>query len=63
MVKKTKTCVFISGNGSNLNAIIKSSRDYNFPVKIELIISDNISAKGLNFARKYGIQFKYFSYL
>ena len=61
MVKKIRTCVFISGAGSNLNAIIKSSRDYNFPIKIELIISDNISAKGLGFARKYGIQFKYFS--
>ena len=61
MVNKVKTCVFISGNGSNLKSILKSSRDYNFPIKIELIISDNISAKGLNFARKYGIQFKYFS--
>ena len=61
MVRKIRACVFISGTGSNLNAIIKSSRDYNFPIKIELIISDNISAKGLNFARKYGIQFKYFS--
>ena len=61
MVRKIRACVFISGTGSNLNAIIKSSRDYNFPIKIELIISDNISAKGLDFARKYGIQFKYFS--
>ena len=61
MVRKIRACVFISGTGSNLNAIIKSSRDYNFPIKIELIISDNISAKGLGFARKYGIQFKYFS--
>ena len=39
MVKKIKTCVFISGNGSNLNSIIKSSREYNFPIKVELIIS------------------------
>ena len=61
MVRKIKTCVFISGNGSNLESIIKSSRNYYFPIKIELIISDNIRAKGLNFARKYGIPFKFFS--
>ena len=61
MVKKIKTCVFISGNGSNLNSLIKSSRDYNFPVKIELIISNNNKAKGIEFARKYGIFYKFFS--
>ena len=49
MVNKIKTCVFISGNGSNLKSIDKKfSRDYNFPIKIELIISNNINAKGLN---------------
>ena len=62
MVKKIKTCVFISGNGSNLNALIKYSRNYNFPIKIELIITNNKKAKGLNFARKYSIPHKFFSY-
>ena len=62
MVKKIKSCVFISGNGSNLKSIIKSSRDYNFPIKIELIISNNIKAKGLKFAKKYNIPFKFFPY-
>ena len=61
MVNKIKTCVFISGNGSNLRSIIKSSRDYNFPIKVELVISDNIKAKGLKFAKKYHIPFKIFS--
>ena len=61
MVSKTKSCVFISGNGSNLKSIIKSSRDYRFPIKIELIISDNMKAKGLKFAKKYNIPFKFFS--
>ena len=60
MVKKIKTCIFISGNGSNLNSIIKSSRDYSFPIKIELIISNNDKAKGIGFARKYGIFYKFF---
>ena len=61
MVKKINTCVLISGNGSNLRQIIKSSRDYNFPISIKLIISDNFKAHGLNIAKKYNIPFKFFS--
>ena len=61
MVKKIESCVFISGNGSNLESIIKSSRDYNFPIKIELIISNNINAKGLKLAKKYSVPYKFFS--
>ena len=61
MVNKIKSCVFISGDGSNLKSIIKSSRDYNFPIKIELIISNNKKAKGLKFAKKHGILLKFFS--
>ncbi len=63
MVKKIKTCVFISGNGSNLSSLIKSSRDYSFPIKIELIITNNKKAKGLNFAKKHSIPFYFFSYV
>jgi len=61
MAHKVKTCVFISGNGSNLESLIKSSRNYNFPIRIDLVISNNKKAKGLKFAIKYGITFKYFS--
>tara|TARA_B100000686_G_C16177564_1_gene659340 strand:- start:30 stop:593 length:564 start_codon:yes stop_codon:yes gene_type:complete len=61
MVNKIKTCIFISGNGSNLLSIIKSSRDYSFPIKISLIITNNIKAKGICYAKKYNIPFKYFS--
>ena len=61
MVNKIKACVFISGKGSNLKSIIKNSRDYNFPIKIELIISNNIKANGLKIAKKYSIPYKYFS--
>ena len=61
MVNKIKTCVLISGNGSNLKSIIKNSREYNFPIKIDLIISNNLKANGLIFAKKYSIPFKYFS--
>ena len=61
MVKKISSCIFISGNGSNLNSIIKSSRDYKFPIKIELIISNNKKANGNKIAKKHGIPFKFFS--
>ena len=61
MVNKIKACIFISGNGSNLKSILKSSRDYNFPIKIGLIISNNIKANGLKIAKKYSIPYKYFS--
>ena len=61
MVNKIKTCIFISGKGSNLKSILKSTRDYNFPIKIGLIISNNIKANGLKIAKKYSIPYKYFS--
>jgi len=61
MANKVKACVFISGNGSNLKSILKNSRDYSFPIKIELIISNNINANGLKIAKKYSIPYKYFS--
>ena len=39
-------CVFISGKGTNLSNLIKKSREYNFPVKIRLILMDRpIKAK------------------
>ena len=61
MVKKINTCVFISGKGSNLNSIINSSREYNFPVVIKLVISNNSNAGGIKYAKKYGIPYKFYS--
>ena len=51
MVKKN-ACVFISGNGSNLKSLIQYSRNYNFPTRIKLIITDNAEAKGILHAKK-----------
>ncbi|MDA7606537.1 phosphoribosylglycinamide formyltransferase [Pelagibacteraceae bacterium] len=56
MVKRN-TCVFISGAGTNLKALIKNSREYNSPINIKLIISSTKKAKGLNFARIYKIPY------
>ena len=57
MVKKN-ACVFISGSGSNLNALLKSSREYNFPINFNYIISNNKEAKGLKLAKLYKIPFR-----
>ena len=57
MVKR-KACVFISGSGTNLKSIIKSTRDYNFPINIELVISNKKNAKGIDYAKKYSIPYK-----
>ena len=51
MVKKNKACIFISGSGTNLNSIIKNSREYNFPINIDLVVSDKKNAGGINFAK------------
>jgi len=54
MVRKN-TCVFISGKGTNLHALIKNSREYNFPINISCVVSNNAKAKGLTFAKLYNI--------
>ena len=59
---KVNSCVFISGSGSNLKSLIKNSRNYNFPIKINLIISNNTNAYGLKYAKKYNIPYKFYSY-
>ena len=59
---KTKTCVFISGAGSNFFALLKRSNNYNFPIKINLVISDNPTAKGLliaSYLKKWEYPLKY----
>ena len=59
---KVNSCVFISGRGSNLKSLIKNSRNYSFPIKINLIISNNANAYGLKYAKKYNIPHKFYSY-
>ena len=54
MVKKN-TCVFISGQGTNLKNLIIHSRDSSFPIKIGLVITDKKEAFGIKFAKKFKI--------
>jgi len=52
---KINTCVFISGKGSNLKRLILNSYNYNFPIKIKLVVSSNKNAEGLKLAKKWSI--------
>ena len=61
-LKKIKTAVFISGQGTNLNSLIKFSKNKNSPIVIVKIISDNIKSYGLNYAQKYNIDKKIFNF-
>ena len=60
--KKIRCSVFISGNGSNLKSLIEFSNKKNSPISIELIISDNLNAKGLKFGKIFKIPNKVFNY-
>ena len=59
---KINTAVFISGTGSNLKNLIKFSLLKKSPIKVCFIVSDNIKAKGLNFAKKYKIKEKTYNF-
>ena len=61
-LKKIRTAVFISGTGSNLKNLIKFSFKKVSPIEINLIISNNIKAKGLKFAKLYKIKKKVYNY-
>tara|TARA_B100001057_G_scaffold473570_1_gene538194 strand:+ start:47 stop:628 length:582 start_codon:yes stop_codon:yes gene_type:complete len=60
--KKIKCSVFISGTGSNLKSLIQFSNKKNSPISIELIISDDLNAKGLKFGKIFKIPSKVFNY-
>ena len=56
MVKKN-ACIFISGFGSNLRSLILSSRDPAFPIRINLVVSNNPNAVGILHAKKNSIPY------
>ena len=61
-LKKIRTAVFISGTGSNLKNLIKFSLKRVSPIEVNLIISNNVKAKGLKFAKLYKIKKKVYNY-
>ena len=60
--KKVKTAVFISGTGSNLKSLIKFSKTKKSPISINLIISNNSKAKGLELGKINKIKKKIFDF-
>ena len=60
--KKLAVSVFISGRGTNLKSLIEFSKKKNSPIKIVLIICNNKTAKGINYAKKNKIKFLIVSY-
>ena len=60
--KKIRTAVFISGTGSNLKNLIKFSLKKISPIEVNLIVSNNIKANGLKFAKMYKIKKKVYNY-
>ena len=57
-IKKKNVAVLISGRGSNLENLIKRSKDHNSRYKISLVVSNNSNALGLKFADKFNIKKK-----
>ncbi|HOO82908.1 MAG TPA: phosphoribosylglycinamide formyltransferase [Alphaproteobacteria bacterium] len=49
---KLNLAVFISGNGSNLQALIDACKDPDFPARIALVVSNRPGAYGLERAKK-----------
>ena len=60
--KKVKTAIFISGTGSNLKSLIKFSKHKKSPIIINMIISNNSKAKGLQYSKIYKIKKKVFDF-
>ena len=60
--KKIKTAIFISGTGSNLNNLIKFSKLKKSPISVDLIVSNNSKAKGLEFGEIFQIKKKIFNF-
>ncbi len=60
---KKNIAIFISGRGSNLKSLIRSSKKKNSLFRVLLVISNNPKADGLKYATKlkiknYGIEYK-----
>lgn len=52
---RKRTAVLISGNGSNLQALIDAARAADYPAEIALVISNKITAYGLTRAKEANI--------
>jgi phosphoribosylglycinamide formyltransferase-1 len=61
-VKKANIAVFISGIGTNFKNLIQHSLKKQSKFKIKLVVSNNLNAKGLEYAKKFKIKKKIINY-
>jgi phosphoribosylglycinamide formyltransferase-1 len=61
-VKKTNIAVFISGTGTNFKNLIQYSLKKESKFKIKLVVSNNVNARGLEYAKKFKIKKKIIDY-
>jgi len=61
-VKKTNIAVFISGTGTNFKNLIQYSLKKQSKFKIKLVVSNNVNARGLEYAKKFKIKKKIINY-
>jgi phosphoribosylglycinamide formyltransferase-1 len=55
-MRPKRVAVIISGNGSNMKALVKAALVYDYPAKIALVISNRVDAKGLRYAQVMGVR-------
>lgn len=55
-MSRCRTAIFISGRGTNMNALIKAAQDPSYPAEIALVLSNKPDAKGLEIAKENGIE-------
>lgn len=56
MAARKRVAVLVSGNGSNLQALIDAARQPDFPAEISLVLSNKDDAYGLTRANEAGIE-------
>ena len=52
---RKRTAIFISGRGSNMEALVRAAQRPDFPAEIALVLSNRPNAAGLQFAKSCGI--------
>tara|TARA_B100001989_G_C24304795_1_gene347563 strand:+ start:36 stop:620 length:585 start_codon:yes stop_codon:yes gene_type:complete len=61
-IKKLKTAIFISGNGSNMKNLIRFSKTKNSPIIVDFVLSNNKDAKGVQYLNQTKINAKIFDF-
>ena len=61
-INKIRTAVFISGTGSNLLSLIKFSKLKKSPISINMIISNNVKSKGLDYSKQFRVKKKIYNF-